>query len=112
MLLAVLLRRKLEGRLDLRAILRSIAKTAVATAAMAIVAGLVFRYGHDWWAGLETPGHGRHVLMVSTRLAVRLLDVLAPMSLGGAVFLAVAFALRSDELKELLGLRRKRRAEK
>jgi putative peptidoglycan lipid II flippase len=109
-LLAILLRRKLAGRLDLRAILRGVAKTAVATAAMAIVAGLAFRYGHGWWKELETAGHGRHLLMFSTRLVARLLDVLVPMSVGGAAFLGVAFALRSDELKELLGLRRRRRA--
>ncbi len=110
LLLALLLRRKLEGRLDLRAILRSIAKTAVATAAMAIVAGLTLYLGRDWWGDWARSEHGGHLFIRSTHLLVSLLDVMLPMATGGVAFLAAAYALRSDELKELLGLRRIRRS--
>jgi len=110
LLLALLLRRKLEGRLDLRAILRSIAKTAVATAAMAIVAGLTLYLGRDWWGDWARSEHGGHLFIRSTHLLVSLLDVMLPMAAGGVAFLAAAYVLRSDELKELLGLRRIRRS--
>ncbi len=103
MLLTFYLRRKLQGRLDLRAILRGVAKTAAATAAMAAAASLALRFGHGWWATAFTGQSGG-------RLFTRLLDVLVPMSLGGAAFLAVAFATRSSELRELLGPRLSRPA--
>jgi putative peptidoglycan lipid II flippase len=103
--LALLLRRKLAGRLDLRAVLRSVIKTAAATAAMAVVVVLALRFGHEWWSDLVASRRSGRFLVLSTRLLVHLLDVLVPMGLGGAAFLATAFAVRSDELKELIGLR-------
>ncbi len=102
-LLAWMLRSRLAGRLDLRAILRSIAKTAGATAAMGVVAFTAFHYGHSWWSELAvTAGHAR-ALTISTHLLVRLLDVFVPVALGAGTFLAAALILRSDELRELLG---------
>ncbi|MBI4580087.1 MAG: murein biosynthesis integral membrane protein MurJ [Planctomycetes bacterium] len=98
-LLALLLRRKLAGRLDLRAILRSIAKTAAATAAMSVAAALALHYGHSCWGAPTTFGHYRNLIC--------LLDVFVPMVLGSVAFLTAAFALRSTELKELLGSTRK-----
>lgn len=110
LLLALLLRRKLAGRLDLRAILRSVAKTAAATSVMATAAWLTLYFGRDWWGDWVRTGHAGGLLVRSTHFLVCLLDVLVPMMLGGAAFLAAAFALRSSELKELIGLRHARSA--
>lgn len=105
--LALLLRRKLEGRLEARAILRSVVKTIVAATVMGIVTGIVYHYGQDWWRALISPPSAQGVLAASTRLLIRTLDVLVPMAVGGVAFVAVAFALRSEELKLLIGLKRK-----
>lgn len=99
-LLTVYLRRKLQGRLDLRAISSSVVRTATATAVMGVAAYFALRLGHDWWA-TSFSGHQ------GGRLFVRLLDVLVPMSLGGVAFLGIAFMLRSGELAELAGLGRR-----
>jgi len=101
-LMALLLRKKLGGRLGLRAMLLGIAKTAIATAVMAIAVTVVLRYGHDWWADWCSSLRSKRFSV----FAERLLDVAAPMTVGILAFLATTWALRSSELRELIGSKR------
>jgi hypothetical protein len=53
------------------------------------------------------PEQAQGTVAKSLQLFSRLLDVVTPMTCGIVAFLTTAYALRSEELKELIGLRRR-----
>ncbi|MBM4083685.1 MAG: murein biosynthesis integral membrane protein MurJ, partial [Planctomycetes bacterium] len=86
-----LLRRKLGAKLGVRDTLGSLAKTAAASVAMAVACWLTLKF-----------------MPAPVGLTVRALRVFAPLAVGGAVFVASAWLLRTAELSLVLKAASKR----